>query len=206
MKLLAYLKSIPFVLYVTLATVLFLTPNTYYVYYSFSVFISPYRELASAGVALIVAASIMIYTLRNNEKVAYYFSLFEIVISAYYYISTIGWDWGLVPGLGFTVMLPLSVYFYTKELEVKEGTELHADASELLKKHNEKELINNLSEIPEVKVSSIARGGKKEFKQSKPISFSAEMPEGREAAPSAEEMIEFLNKNPTKRPGQFKRK
>ncbi len=118
--LLEYLRSNSFILYVAIFTVIFLAPNTYYVYYSFCVFKSPYAEIASAGVALIVAASIMIYTLRKNYKVAKYYSLFEVSISAYYYTISIGWDWGLIPALAFTIMLPISVYHYTREIEKKE--------------------------------------------------------------------------------------
>ncbi len=116
--LLNFIRSNKFILYVAIFTVIFLAPNTYYVFYSFSVFISPYREIASGGVALIVAASIMIYTLRKNFEVARYYSMFEVSISAYYYITMIGLDWGLIPALSFTVMLPVSVYYYTKEIDV----------------------------------------------------------------------------------------
>lgn len=116
--LLTFIKSNKFILYVAIFTVIFLAPNTYYVFHDLSVFKSPYRELASAGVSLIVAASIMIYTLRKNFKVAKYYSLFEISISAYYYIMMIGWDWALIPALSFTLMLPVSVYHYTREIDV----------------------------------------------------------------------------------------
>jgi hypothetical protein len=116
--LLDFLKSNRFILYVALFTVIFLSPNTFFVYYSFSAFVSPYREIASAGVAMIVAASIMIYTLRKNFRVAKYYSIFEVSVSAYYYIDMIGLDWGLIPAFSFTLMLPISVYHYTKEIDV----------------------------------------------------------------------------------------
>ncbi len=118
-SLLDRIKSNMFMLYAAIFTVAFLAPNTYYVYYSFCVFSSPWRELASAGVACIVAASILIYTLRKNFRVAKYYTLFEISISAYYYISTIGWDWGLIPALGFTLILPISIYYYSKEIDTQ---------------------------------------------------------------------------------------
>jgi len=118
-----FMRSKSFMLAVAIFSVLWLTPNTYYVYISFSAFESPWRELAGAGIALIVAASIMIYTIRKNEKVAYYYSLFEISISAYYYISMIGWDWGLIPALSLTIMLPISVKGYTSEIKEQEGIE-----------------------------------------------------------------------------------
>lgn len=128
-KLLEFLKSNKFVLYVAIFTVIFLAPNTYFVYYSFSVFSSPYREIASAGVSVIVAASILIYTLRKNYRMAKYYSLFEVTISAYYYITMIGWDWGLIPAMGFTIILPASVYHYTREIDAN----IPADKLELLK-------------------------------------------------------------------------
>ncbi len=118
LPLLEFFRSTKFILYVALGTVLFLSPNSYYVYYQLSVFDSPYREIASAGVALIVAASIMIYTLRKNYEVAKYYSYFEMTVSAYYYISMLGWSWTLIPALSFTIMLPISVYHYAKEIEV----------------------------------------------------------------------------------------
>lgn len=118
--LLNFIRSTKFILYVAILTVIFLAPNTYYVFYSFSIFDSPYREIASVGVSLIVAASIMIYTLRRNYRVAMYYSIFEITISAYYYIAmVVGWDWGLIPALSFTLILPISVYNYTRELDVE---------------------------------------------------------------------------------------
>lgn len=117
--LLNFIRSNRFILYVAIFTVISLSPTTYFVFYSFSIFTSPYREIASAAVAIIVASSIMIYTLRKNYRVALYYSWFEVSISAYYYIAmVVGLDWALIPALSFTVMLPISVYHYAKEIDV----------------------------------------------------------------------------------------
>lgn len=113
-----------FILWVAILTVVILTPNTYYVFYQKCVFISPYREIFSALVASVIAASVMIFTLTKDKKTSYYFSLFEMSISAYYYIDTIGWTWGLLPCVGFTIMLPLSVYKYVEALQRIEDEEL----------------------------------------------------------------------------------
>lgn len=115
--LLKLFRSTKFILYVALFTVIFLAPNTFYVFHSMSVFLSPWREIASAGVSVIVAASIMIYTLRKNYEIARYYSYFEMTISAYYYITMLGWSYALIPALSFTIMLPVSVYHYTKEID-----------------------------------------------------------------------------------------
>jgi hypothetical protein len=116
--LLNFLRSNRFILYVAIFSVLCLSPNTYYVFHQLSVFIHPYREIFSGLVASLVAASIMIYTLRKNFKVAKYYSIFEVSISAYYYIDMLGWDWRLIPAFSFTLMLPVSVFYYTKEIDV----------------------------------------------------------------------------------------
>lgn len=128
-RLLNFLRSNRFILYVAMFTVLFLTPNTFYVFHKLSVFPSPWREVVSGGVALIVAASIMIYTLRKNYKVAQYYCYFEIVISGYYYVEMLGWDWRLIPAMAFTLMLPVSVAHYTKEIDV----DIEYDDPELVK-------------------------------------------------------------------------
>lgn len=140
-KLLEFLKSNAFILYVAIFTVVFQAPNTYYVYHSFSVFSSPYREIAAAGVATIVSASIMIYTLRKNFFVAKCYSVFEVGIAFYYYIDTIGWDWGLIPAFGISLIIPISVYYYTKEInntiEPVTGREidaLHKDYGTIIEK------------------------------------------------------------------------
>lgn len=148
-SLLDRIKSDIFMLYAAIFTVAFLAPNTYYVYYSFCVFASPWRELASAGVSCIVAASILIYTLRKNFRVAKYYSIFEVSISAYYYINTIGWNWGLIPALGFTLILPVSIYYYSKEIganAVKIDSELLQRIGVRLTEDNIK-LMNENSEL-----------------------------------------------------------
>lgn len=118
MKELEILKSNRFVLYVALFTTLFLAPNTYFVYYTLSVFNSPYREIASGGVAIIIAFSIMLYTVRKNTEVAMYLAYFEVMIASYYYISTIGLGWALIPGLGFAMILPYTLSQYAKEIDM----------------------------------------------------------------------------------------
>lgn len=117
MKELEIVKSNRFIFYVAIFTVLFLAPNTYFVYWTLSVFSQPYREIASAGVAIIIASSIMIYTVRKNFSMAIKLAWFEVMIAEYYYISTIGFDWALIPGTGFAIILPVTLSMYTKELE-----------------------------------------------------------------------------------------
>lgn len=115
--LLESLRSNRFILAAAVFSVLWLSPNTYFVYYELCRFSSPYREIASIGSALIVSSFIMLYTLRKNYTVAKYYSFFEAFISAYYYISSIGIDWPLLPAMGFVFIFPLSLYNVTKELE-----------------------------------------------------------------------------------------
>lgn len=135
MKILNLIRSQNFMLYVCFFTVLFLTPNTYYVFHSISSYVTPYREIASAGVAVIIAAFIMVNTLRKKLKVAKYYSWFEISISTYYYITTLGWDWSLIPAISFTLILPYSVRMCAEEVNDAErdtgptGRKIRSDKS-----------------------------------------------------------------------------
>jgi hypothetical protein len=79
-----------------------------------------WRELISGGLALIVSSGILIYTMRGNMKVANYYMWFEISISSFYYIITIGWSWWLIPAFSFVFMLPVSLKHYTAELNKDE--------------------------------------------------------------------------------------
>jgi hypothetical protein len=45
------------------------------------------------------------------------YAYFEALISAYYYIMTIGWEWPLLPAFGFVLILPSSLYNATMEIE-----------------------------------------------------------------------------------------
>lgn len=130
--LLNFLRSNRFILYVTIFTVIWLAPNTYYVSYEISSFITPYREGFSGGAALLVAASIMIYTLRKNYDVALYYALFEMSISAYYYTTTLGLTWALIPAYSFTLMLPISLKGYAREIEIPEEEELQEHLPDII--------------------------------------------------------------------------
>jgi hypothetical protein len=155
-KIYRYLNSNNFILLVSLLTVLFLAPNTYYVFYKSSVFTSPWRELASIGVAFIVAASIMIFTLRKNEKLAYFFSLFEISIGIYYYMDNTYqeygtvWHWVLVPRISFALMLPYAVRSYA--LEFLRGKWLEEDTDEVMLELSTEHIQGKIEDKPETEV------------------------------------------------------
>lgn len=129
MKALQFLKSTAFMFYACIATVVFLAPNSYFVYHSFSMFTEGWKIVASAGVSVIIASGIMIFTARRNEKVAMLFAYFEAGIAIYYYIISIGWDWGLIPAFGFALILPYSVKMYANEL-IKDDIEASTKAVE----------------------------------------------------------------------------
>ncbi len=116
-----FLRSRNFILCLAIFSVLWLTPNTYWVYFSMMKGFSPgWRELVSGGMALIVSSGILIYTMRGNMKIANYYMWFEISISTFYYCITIGWSWWLIPAFSFVFMLPVSLKHYTAELNKDE--------------------------------------------------------------------------------------
>lgn len=121
-KLEKFLRHRDFILCVAIFSVIWLAPNTYYVYYSMMGSYDPiWREIVSGGVALLVVSGILIYTLDGDIKVANYYMWFEISMSSYYYITTIGWNWGLIPAFSFVFMLPISLKHYTIKLNKDTG-------------------------------------------------------------------------------------
>jgi FtsZ-binding cell division protein ZapB len=131
------LRSRDFILCVAIFSVIWLTPNTYYVYYSMMENYAPiWRELASGGVALLVASGILIYTLHGDIKIANYYMWFEISVSSFYYIVTIGWEWWLIPAFSFVFMLPVSLKHYTtklnKDKEADPDTDTHTQIDNVI--------------------------------------------------------------------------
>jgi hypothetical protein len=117
MNLLKFLQSNDFALYLAIASVIFLAPNTYFVFHSFSQLAPIFKEIQAGGVCSILSGAILFYTLRKNYDMAKYFCWFEVFISCYYYITLVGWDWNILPAFGFATVLPLSVFYYSKEIE-----------------------------------------------------------------------------------------
>lgn len=146
MRELQLLKSNRFVLYVALCTVIAIAPNTYFVYYTLSIFSSPYREIFSAWIALVLSFSIMLYTVRKNIEVATYLGYFEVVIAGYYYINKIGFDWPLIPGIGFACILPYTLTQYAKEIEI--DTETRAKIKFKSDKLSDPELLDYMNRNP----------------------------------------------------------
>jgi hypothetical protein len=126
------LRHRDFILCVAIISTLILAPNTYWVYHSMMKnFVPIWREIVSAVIAVVTVAGILIYTIRGNIRVANYYMWFEISMSAFYYIITIGWDWWLIPAFSFVFMLPISLKHYTTELNKdKEEKEQQQDWTE----------------------------------------------------------------------------
>jgi hypothetical protein len=128
MKLLTFLKSNDFALYLAIASVLFFAPNTFFVFSAFSSFGEGFREAQAGGICLILSGAILYYTIKKNFAMAKSFSGFEMGVSIYYYICKIYQvpltsTWAILPALGFSIILPLSVYFYSKEIDVTDYEE-----------------------------------------------------------------------------------
>ena len=85
-KLLSFLRSNNFAMYLAIASVIALAPNTYFVFSKFSILPKGYKEAQSLFVCLILSGAILFYTIRNNVKVAQNFAWFEFGISCCYYI------------------------------------------------------------------------------------------------------------------------
>ncbi len=116
-KAINFLKSDNFALLMAICSVLALAPNTYFVFFKLSVLPPIFREIQALFFCTIISGAILFYTIRKNIEVARNFAIFEFGISACYYIISLGFSWYLVPAFGIAAVMPMSIYFYSFEIE-----------------------------------------------------------------------------------------
>lgn len=151
------IKSDRFLFWVSVLASLLLSANTYFVYHEVSKFTELWKELVSAGVAVVLTGFILIYTMRKNLRAARLFACFEVLVSSYYYMSTIGLSKELFPAIGFTIILPLALYYASAEIQKnkpQEATNDQLQASYDNLHHAFIELDNECGDLRDIKLES----------------------------------------------------
>lgn len=80
--------------------------------------------IAQAGLfALIVDMAILFYTLRRRSDIARLAALVMVIINAYYYFQHLGLNLEFIFGCFLSLIIPVSVYFYSEEIGKDEITD-----------------------------------------------------------------------------------
>lgn len=120
------LKGNDFALLVAVLSILAQTPHTYFVMHSLShPELDPALRVAQAMLtALVLDMALLFYTVRNRSSITWYFAISQIFINVYYYYTTVSISEQMIPAVIISVMLPVSIHFYSQELK----EEVHAKA------------------------------------------------------------------------------
>lgn len=120
MKILNFLRSKKFGLWLAIITVLVQAAHSTYVFLSLSSFGELWALIHSAVMAIVISGAILFFTLRKKITLAIFFAAFESAINIAYYVKYIivenqSW-WLLAIALPVAVVLPLTLYYYSEEL------------------------------------------------------------------------------------------
>lgn len=108
-------------------------PNIYWLFYKISPFESEFVKITqSIFVSFVVLFIILTYTVKaentddnKNILVAFWFAVFTSFISICYYLNNLcikdnifTWNWLIIPAVGFSIILPTSLYFNAKNISL----------------------------------------------------------------------------------------
>ncbi len=68
---------------------------------------------------VVLSFAIIYFTLKKSWM-ALIFAIVEFVFCGYFFCNELGWSLLLIPALGFTFIMPFSIYAYSQEVRVKE--------------------------------------------------------------------------------------
>lgn len=123
------------------------SPNIYWLFNKLSAFQSPFKEIQAGFASFVITIMILVYTVKaeqddvktNNIRVAFWFAVFTSFISICYYVNNlcIGevtyendlgekvtetgfiWNWLIIPAIGFSVILPTTLYYNARNISLK---------------------------------------------------------------------------------------
>ena len=83
--------------------------------------------------------TIVYFTIRKSWM-ALWFALFEVVVCGFFFCNQIGWEWALLPALGFTFIMPFSIFAYSQDINFTKPSKSILDTA---KEYAEDELLKD---------------------------------------------------------------
>lgn len=147
------LKSNEFAIIIAILSVLVQSFHSFTVFYNVSSLKGTFWGIAQAVLfAVIIDMAILFYTVRRNIKVTWMAGFIMVLINCYYYYSHLGIGVELILGGLLSLVIPVSVYYYSEEIHEEEAVteidwETHADQedrhkAEVAKIMNERAQVN----------------------------------------------------------------
>jgi len=120
MNLPKYIKSNDFALIVAMASVLLQSGHTYHAFLSAETLTPNWVDYTfSVLAAIVIDFAILFYTLRNRKDIAVGAMIAMMAINGYHYwIIHEAFTIRFFAGVAFSMIIPISVYFYSEEIKV----------------------------------------------------------------------------------------
>lgn len=99
--------------------------------------------------AIIIDLAILFYTVRKNVKVTWMAGFIMVLINCYYYYSHLGISFDLILGGLLSLVIPVSVYFYSEEIEEPITHEVDYESEEMSMLRLERDKWKEASEASE---------------------------------------------------------
>lgn len=116
-SLLDIIKSDTFALWVAILSVLVQSFHSFTAFYNASSLYGTAWGIAQGILfAVVIDLAILFYTVRNRTGIAIGAAFFMVVINAYYYYQHLGVSFAFVFGVFLSLIIPMSVYFYSEEI------------------------------------------------------------------------------------------
>jgi hypothetical protein len=112
-----FLRSDKFAVGVAIASVLLQTPHSYYVFQDVSNINNIFGQAQALLFAIVIDLSILFYTVRKNKMLARGGAVVMSILNIYYYYLSSGLGASFIFGIFLSLIIPISVYFYSEELE-----------------------------------------------------------------------------------------
>lgn len=120
-KLLTFLRSNNFALSIAILSVIVQSFHSFTAFYNTSSLHNAWGIAQAVLFAIIIDLAIIFYTLRNRTDIAKIAALAMVIINAYYYYQHLGVTTEFIFGVFLSLIIPVSVYFYSEEIRLEES-------------------------------------------------------------------------------------
>lgn len=116
-RIVSLIKSSEFAVWIAILSVVVQSFHSYTAFYNTSSLQGSTWGVAQAVLfSVVIDLAILFYTVRNRRDVASYAALCMVVINAYYYYQHLGLSFSFGFGVFLSLLIPVSVYYYSEEI------------------------------------------------------------------------------------------
>jgi len=121
MKLIKFLRSNMFAVIIAILSVIVQSFHSFTAFYNTSALQNAWGIAQAVTFAVVMDLAILFYTVRRRTDIALYAAAAMVTINAYYYYTHWGLTFTFIFGCFLSLIIPVSVYFYSEEIKDETG-------------------------------------------------------------------------------------